>query len=195
VLSGTINSEPMEDYPLRNFINVIVENTSGEPATNCEARLRLLDCVDGCKTSNTHEKRLVWENGSNKTPISGHSSEKFQIAFSQEKLTDEQNGKIANVYCGKLDTRTTFHSWFATQRALKSVEYADADGLCLGEFKIHIDIKTERGHRISSDFIIRIGENWRDLEAEMNECNCKYKKKSFKTRLSGIFKIKRSTES
>jgi hypothetical protein len=119
----------------------------------------------------------VWENGSTKNTVSGHSSEKIQIAFTQEKLTKEQNEKIANVYCARLDSKPKFHSWFATPRALRSIEYADADGLCLGNFKIHVDIKTERGHTISSDFLIKVGGNWRELDAEMNKCSCKYKKK------------------
>jgi hypothetical protein len=142
---------------------------------------------------------LVWGNGSSKNPISGHSSEKFQIAFSQEKSTDEQNEKITYVQCGNLDKskRTKFYAWFATQRALKSIEYADADGLCLGDFKVHVEIKTERGHRISKDFLLRVGDGWRNLEAEMYECNCKYKKKSLKTKILERFKKKpnRSTKS
>jgi hypothetical protein len=35
----------------------------------------------------------------------------------------------------------------------------------LGEFKIHVEIKTEQGHSVSNDFLIRVGEGWRNLEA------------------------------
>ncbi len=178
ILKGNVknvNGEltPVEDYPLRHFINVTVENKGSVAATNCEPKLKLIHRINNCLASSTHEKKLVWENGEEKLTLAAkHGREKFQIAFSQEKLTAEQKSMISPIHCGIVNQETYFRSWFTTRRALESIEYADADGLCLGNFMVHVEVATEDGYRVFSDFLIKVGEGWRNLDAEQIKCEC-----------------------
>jgi hypothetical protein len=44
--------------------------------------------------------------------------------------------------------------------------------MCKGEFRVHVDIITEYGHRTYNDFIISVGNDWHSLDATKQDCHC-----------------------
>lgn len=160
-------------YPERRFINIIVENKGKAPAINCEIKLRLLNKVNKCQALSPEEKPLAWEDGETKITIGARYGKAiFQLAFSQKYLTKEQLDLIDSVYCGVANEKIKFVAWVATPKALESPEFRDQDGLCQGNFKVHVEVVTEAGQRKSKDFIIKVGDTWEKLDAEMLECKC-----------------------
>lgn len=92
---------PYEYYPLRHFINVIVENQGNDPARNCEIRSKLLRKYNGCRWLSDEEKSLVWDDGtSNKTIRAKGGKAIFHLAFSQQSLTRNQERLIPELFCG-----------------------------------------------------------------------------------------------
>ena len=45
-------------------------------------------------------------------------------------------------------------------------------GLCQGEFKMHVEVFTEYGDDMRSDFVIKVGDGWHTLDAEQQTCRC-----------------------
>jgi hypothetical protein len=167
-------SLPGTFYTRRRFVNVIVKNEGRAVATNCEARLRLLTKTHGCQALSTEDKIQMWNDTlTNKTNISAKYGEKsFTLAFSQEEFTQDQIDSIGEIYCGVRNQNTTVHAWVGTLRALGTPENYNQDSLCQGEFKVHVDVITETGEKVSSHFAIKVGDNWKSLTAEMDACNC-----------------------
>lgn len=160
-------------YPERRFLNVIVENKGKAPAMNCEARLRLLTRINDCHWLSKEEKSLCWENGKVKVNIGAkYGRAIFNLAFSQKYLSKEQLDLVSPVYCGVIKEKVKPIAWVATCKALENPEYRDQDGLCQGNFKVHVEVVTEKGQRKSSDFVIRVGDRWEKLDAEKLECKC-----------------------
>lgn len=161
-------------YPRRRFVNAVVENKGRAVATNCEVKLRLLKKTVGCQALNNEDKVLMWnDTQTNKTDISAKYGKKsFTLAFSQEEFTHDQIDSIGTVYCGIKNQDTAVYSWVGTQRALVTPENYDQDSLCQGEFRVHVDVITETGQKVSSHFGIKVGDNWKSLTAEMGICDC-----------------------
>ena len=51
---------------------------------------------------------------------------------------------------------------------LEKPEYRDQDGLCEGEFRIHVEVSTEYGGKTRRDFVFKVGDGWRALDAEQD---------------------------
>lgn len=153
-------------------MKITVKNTGQNLATNCEITLRLLSKSKGCVWLSGEEKRLCWEDGDiQKTIAKGHTAS-FHLAFSQENITQTQKKHIGNEHCGILNTKTQAYAWMATRNALQNPEHRTQDGLCQGEFRIHVEVFTEYGNDIRSDFIIKVGNGWQTLNAEQQICRC-----------------------
>ena len=73
---------------------------------------------------------------------------------------------------------TRYH--YKNKSALENPEYRDKDGLCQGEFIVHVEV-SEYGQRSRNDIVIKVGKNWEHLDAEISKCGC-YKKSWFKSR-------------
>jgi hypothetical protein len=108
-----------------------------------------------------------------KTSISAKYGKKtFTLAFSQEKFTMDQVNAIGTLNCGITGHYTRLNTWIGTQRALIAPENDSNDSLCQGEFRVHVDVIAETGHKTSSHFVIKVGDNWQSLTGEMNMCDC-----------------------
>ena len=79
-------------------------------------------------------------------------------------------GHFKNMRCGILNTKTQAYAWMATRNALQNPEHGTQDGLCQGEFRVHVEVFTEYGNDIRSDFIIKVGNGWQTLNAEKQIC-------------------------
>jgi hypothetical protein len=172
--NGTWILPPISFYPLRRFVNVVVENKGKAVAKNCEVKLRLLNRTVGCQAPSPEEKALMWnDNLEEKIDISAkYGKRSFTLTFSQEKFTQDQTNSIGELYCGAVNQNITVCTWIGTQRALVTPENYNQDSLCQGEFRVHLDVITETGQKVSSDSIIRVGDHWTDLTAEMMTCDC-----------------------
>jgi hypothetical protein len=174
---GTYSDEdhaelPYKTYPLRRFLNITVKNDGRNLATNCEIMSRLLNKSEGCQWLSIHEKPVCWDDGDIRRTIASRGKAIFHLAFSQANLTQTQKNQLGSVRCGVLDRDTQAEAWIATKKALEGPEYGDADGLCQGEFKVHVEVSTEYGHKTRSDFVIRVGDGWRTLDTEQQKCEC-----------------------
>jgi hypothetical protein len=124
-----------------------------------------------CKWLSEKEQNLCWDDGDIRATIGANGDKAaFHLAFSQENLTPTQKTQISSLFCGIIKKDMQVQSWIGTKKALENPEYRDQDGLCQGEFKVHVEVFTEYGHRIRNDFIIKVGDNWRSLNAEILEC-------------------------
>ena len=118
-------------------------------------------------------KTLVWESGKTETSIKNKPAEQvFCLVFSQEKLTQEQNDLIDPVHCGILNQKVRCFAWIGTERALARTAYADQDGMCKGDFNVHVDIVIDNGKTVNKHFKIEVGDEWHNINAEMFDCNC-----------------------
>lgn len=169
-------------YPLRKFVKFIVENYGGEPAKNCQARLRVVKQIDGCIClSPTDKKFLQWENDETRIDIGAkYDNRFFYLAFSQETSIH-----TTPTYCGVINGNIeNVQSWIATKEALQSPKIREQDKMCRGRFRVHVDIYTEYGQKTHNDFIITMGSDWHSFDAEKCECQCgrpskiKFKRKS-----------------
>jgi hypothetical protein len=180
--------------PLRHFVNVTVKNNGLGRATNCEVSSRLIRRTAKCEWLSAHEKRLCWDDGEIRTTITPKGGTAiFHLVFSQRNLTATQTEQIGSVFCAIVGENTKAQAWMATKKALQNPEYRDQDGLCQGEFRIHLEVSTEYGHKTRNDLIIKVGENWQRLDAEISECGC-YKKSRVKAFLHKIRKKKKYNE-
>jgi hypothetical protein len=171
-------------YPRRRFIRVIVENTGRSPAMQCQAKLNVHDHTDKCRAlSESDTKILLWQNKDTKIDIGARYDKSFfELAFSQEKLTENQMAMTDPVYCGIVNNKVRVQSWISTKAALEQPENRDQDGMCRGRFRVHVEVFTINGEKTVSDFIIKVGDNWHALEATKVECNSM--KKSIVERVS-----------
>jgi hypothetical protein len=133
---------------------------------------RLLNKSKGCQWLSTHEKPLCWDDGDTQKTIASRGKAIFHLAFSQGNLTQTERKQIGSARCGILSKETQVESWIATKKALENPEYRDSDGLCKGEFKVHVEVSTEYGHKTRSDFVINVGDGWRVLDTEQQTCEC-----------------------
>jgi hypothetical protein len=157
-------------YPLRKFVKFVVENHGKEPAKNCQTRLQVVKQVNGCACpSLTDKKFLLWENDETRIDIGAkHDNRFFYLVFSQEKQE-----ATTPTYCGVISGDIqNVRSWIATREALQSPKKREQDKICQGQFRVHVDIFTEYGQRTYSDFIIKVRNDWHELDAEKCECNC-----------------------
>jgi hypothetical protein len=113
-----------------------------------------------------------WDDRTNKTTIGAKGNEAmFHLAFSQQLLTKNQERQIVPHYCSIAKDKVKIRTWIGSLKALNP-EYADQDGLCQGEFRVHVEVVTEYGHRAHSDFIITVGNDWNSLDARKLDCHC-----------------------
>jgi hypothetical protein len=183
---------PYWTLPLRHFINITVENDGKDRAIECEIISRLLNKNLGCKWLDSKEKNLSWDNGETKKTIAANGGKAiFHLAFSQQNLIQTQKDQIGSAFCGIIKKETKVQSWIGTKNALQNPEYRDQDGLCQGEFKVHVEISTDYGHRTKNDFNVKVGGYWQSLDADMLECDCF--KKSLLMRVLGKFKRRKIT--
>lgn len=161
-------------YPRRRFVNVIVENTGRAVASNCEVKLRLLNKTKDCQALSTEDKSLMWNDTlSNKTNIAAkYGKNSFTLAFSQEKFTHDQVKSIGTVSCGVKNKDIPIYTWIGTLRTLIAPEKHNQDALCEGSFNVHVDVMSETGQKISSHFVITVGDTWKSLTTQKNECDC-----------------------
>jgi hypothetical protein len=166
---GKLEDNGSSFFPHRRFLNVIIRNYANRYASNCEVRLTVKSKTEGCNwLSIVDTKMLVWENGKTETSIKNKPAEGvFCLAFSQEKLTEEQRDLIDPVHCGIAKQKVKCFAWVGTERALARTAYVDQDGLCQGEFIVHIEIAMDNGKTVNRDFKIKVGDKWSDLNAEM----------------------------
>lgn len=154
----------------------MVRNNGLGRATNCEVTSRILTKTKGCKWLSTHEKKLCWDDGEIRTAITSRGgTATFHLAFSQKNLTESQMKLIGSVFCAIAGEDTKVQTWMATRSALENPEYRDQDGLCQGDFIVHVEVSTEYGQRSRNDIAIKVGKNWEHLDAEISKCVC-YKK-------------------
>jgi hypothetical protein len=134
----------------------------------------LLTKTDGCQALSTEDKIHMWNDSlTNKTNIGAkYGKTSFTLAFSQERFTYDQIDSIGTVTCGVKNEGTPVCAWIGTQRALVTPENHIQDSLCQGEFRVHVGVMTETGQKASSHFVIKVGDNWESLTAEMDICNC-----------------------
>ena len=169
---GTLILLPYQFYPKGHFVNITVTNEGKEIARNCEVKLRLLNRTEGCQWLSDEEKSLTWDDRNNKISIRANDGKaSFHLAFSQEIFTNNQRNLIGEIYCGVVKDKVRINSWVGTKDALNT-QYRDQDGLCQGEFNVHIEIAEETGEKASKDFIIKVGKTWKELDAELVECKC-----------------------
>jgi hypothetical protein len=140
-------------------------------ARNCEVKLRSVGKTNECEALSPETKSLVWNsNTATKIDIGAkHGREIFTLVYSQLRLTSEQQ---FNLYCGIAKQKVPIQVWIATREALPNPEKRIQDALCQGIFTVHIDIVTETGEKASKDFIIKVGDKWNELDAEMVGCKC-----------------------
>jgi hypothetical protein len=79
----------------------------------------------------------------------------FHLAFSQKNLTESQMKLTGSVFCAIAGEDTKVQTWMATRSALENPEYRDQDGLCQGEFIVHVEVSTEYGQRSRNDIVIK----------------------------------------
>lgn len=79
---------------------------------------------------------------------------------------------MSSAFCAVAGEKIQAKAWMATRSALEYPEYRDQDGLCQGNFKVHVEVFTEYGHKIRNDLIINVGDEWRDLDAKVSNCGC-----------------------
>jgi hypothetical protein len=96
----------------------------------------------------------------------------YFVSLFLEKLTKEQSDLIDPVHCGIVNQKTKCFAWIGTERALARTGYADQDGMCKGEFMVHVDAVMDNGKTVNKHFKIKIGDEWSDIDAEMLECRC-----------------------
>ncbi len=175
-------------YPVRKFINIKVKNKGKIPATQCQAKLRVIGKITKCITlSDNDDKFLLWDNENLKRDIGIKYDEAyFHLVFSQESLTQKELDSISPAYCGVVDNKTKFQTWIGTRYALSNPTDREQDGMCEGKFKVHVDVFSMYGNRARSDFIITVGKNWHDLEVTKVDCKCN--QESRKNRLSNLFR-------
>lgn len=110
----------------------------------------------------------------------------FHLAFSQ-RLTEKEQNSITPVYCGLANQITPqIQKWIATKKALVNPLKREQDGMCKGEFKVHVEVFSIDGYRTYSDFIIKVGEEFENLDVTKVDCECI--KKSRFTRLYNHFR-------
>jgi hypothetical protein len=158
---GELKENGLSFYPKRKFINIIVKNKGNRLASNCEVKLKVLSKSEGCDwLSVTDTKTLVWENGKTETSIKNKPAEGvFCLAFSQEKLTQQQIDLIDPVYCGKVKQKMKCFAWIGTDRAFVRTAYADQDGMCKGEFMVHVEVVMDNGKTANKHFKIKVGDD------------------------------------
>jgi hypothetical protein len=158
------------EYTQRRFVTFEVENYGGEPATNCQAKLNVAEQIDKCKClSLTDKKSLLWENNDTKIDIGAKDDKPyFYLAFSQLRAL-----LTIPTHCGIInnDVRDV-QSWIATREALQAPQNREQDKMCGGRFRVHVEVFTEYGQRVYSDFIISVGPGWQTIDAEKCECKC-----------------------
>ena len=165
---------PLWDFfPKRRFINVTVQNNGRGLAENCGVRLKLLHKTDGCQWLSFNEKSLAWNDGNIGRTIGARGNKAiFHLAFSQQLLTTDQQNDITPLYCNIAKRKVKINSWIGTRDALEKPELRDQDGLCQGEFTVHIEVITQYGHRAYKHFIIAVGDDWHSLNVTMIDCQC-----------------------
>jgi hypothetical protein len=133
-----------------------------------------LNKTNGCTWLSTDDKKtLTWQNGEIITSIKPRGGDGILcIAFSQERLTKEQHDLIDSVKCAMVNDNVRCTAWVGTKRALERTAYADQDGMCQGNFIIHVDVISDTGNKVSKHFKITVGNEWHTLNAEMQECDC-----------------------
>jgi hypothetical protein len=155
---------------LRRFVKFVVENYGGEPAINCQARLNVVKQIDECNCLSSGDKKsLLWENDETRITIGAkHDRPYFYLVFSQE-VAESTNP----TYCGiTRENIKDVQTWIATKEAFQNPKKREQDKMCQGRFTVHVDIFTEYGQKVNSDFIIKVGAHWQDLDAERRECQC-----------------------
>jgi hypothetical protein len=45
--------------------------------------------------------------------------------------------------------------------------------MCKGEIKVHVNIVMDNGKTVNKHFKINVGDEWHNIIAEMQECNCR----------------------
>jgi hypothetical protein len=155
---------------LRRFVKFVVENYGREPAMNCQARLNVVKQIDECNCLSPGDKKaLLWENDETRITIGAkHDRPCFYLVFSQEVAED-----TSPTYCGitSKDTKDV-QTWIATKEAFQNPKRREQDKMCQGRFRVHVDVFTEYGQKVNSDFIIKVGPTWQDLNVERCECQC-----------------------
>lgn len=110
----------------------------------------------------------------------------FHLAFSQQ-LTENEENSITPVYCGIANRITPqIHKWIATKKALANPIKREQDGMCNGEFKVHVEVFSIDGDRTYSDFIIKVGKEFENLDVTKVDCKCINESKW--TRLRNLFR-------
>jgi hypothetical protein len=170
---GTTLLPPWDFLPKRCFINIIVQNNGRGLAENCGVRLKLLHKTVGCQWLSFNEKSLAWNDGNIGRTIGARGNKAtFHLAFSQQLLTTDQQNDIIPSYCNIAKKKVKVNSWIGTREALKKPESRDQDGLCQGEFTVHIEVFTDYGHRAYKHFVITVGDDWHSLNVTMIDCQC-----------------------
>ena len=162
------------NYPIRKFINIKVENKGKIPARQCQVKLRVIKHLTNCRAlSDNDTKFLLWDINDLKRDIGiKHDEAYFQLVFSQQYLTNQERDSITDVYCGVLDDKTKFQTWIATRDALSNPTDREQDGMCKGEFKVHVEVFSMYGNRAYNDFIINVGKDWHELGVTKVDCEC-----------------------
>jgi hypothetical protein len=179
-------------YPKRRFINILVKNEGRGLAENCEVNIRLLDKANGCQWLSYEEKPLVWNEGSIRTTIGARGDKAmFHLVFSQQRLTTNQKDLITPLYCSIAKKKVGIRTWIGSKKALEKPEYRDQDGLCQGEFTVHVEVFTEHGHKAYKHFTIVVGGDWHKLNVStIAICQCSTKS-SLSERFLPLFHRKR----
>ena len=168
-------------YPKRSFINIAVKNDGRGIAENCQVKSRLLSKTNGCQWLSYEEKGLTWSDITAKTTIVAKGDKGiFHLVFSQQLLADHQWDKISSLECGIAKEKVHVITWVGTKKALEEPEYRDHDGLCQGQYIVHIDVFSEDGYRVYKHFVIVVGDNWHDLGVQMTDCQCMGKPSLFR---------------
>jgi hypothetical protein len=158
-------------FPMRRFIDIIVVNRGKTVARNCEVKAQRISSKGiGCQTLGTDLKSLVWDNGETKMNIPAKSGRaKFHLIFSQQNFTTEQLRSMTPQLCKEINEKMQLHTWVGTKMALENPEYAQPDGLCLGDFTVEVKVSTEDGFSSeTSSFSIIVGEAWDSLQVHQN---------------------------
>ena len=130
--------------------------------------------MEDCQGLSDETKKLTWENGETKMDIRARGgSERFHLAYSQQRFTSEQYEQIASVYCRVVQKKSLLRAWIATKKALEKTEERDQDGMCLGEFNVHVEAAAETGEKATRHFKLKVHDDWKKLDAEVLECNCR----------------------
>jgi hypothetical protein len=54
--------------------------------------------------------------------------------------------------------KVRYFAWVDTEGALAHTAYADRDGMCKGEIKVHVNIVMDNGKTVNKHFKINVGD-------------------------------------